>query len=183
MARLAALLLIGQLCATSAQARCPFAHLFGGDLAAGDDFHGRRLLQGPRNPQGGPGPRLGGPAGGGSIPQPGQAGPQQPRLKPPVSQQPRLQPPAPQTTAGPAPQQPPAACDLAALIAAGPYLPAGPSSQGEVDARVKSIAWTVITASAGAGAPGVGTPGRPNTTLPLGGLLRMAFHDAGTYSR
>ena len=94
---------------------------------------------------------------------------------------------------GPRPRPPmkasPAPCDIAGLVAAGPFIPSGPSSQGQVDQRVKDTAWAVITggsAAAGPGnppTPGVGQPGSPNTALPLGALLRFAFHDAGTYNR
>ncbi|PRW56218.1 hypothetical protein C2E21_5015 [Chlorella sorokiniana] len=75
------------------------------------------------------------------------------------------------------------------LVAAGPYVPAGPVLQGQVDQRIKDTAWAVITSGSAAGGPGVpptpgvGQPGSPNTALPLGALLRFAFHDAGTYDR
>ena len=84
---------------------------------------------------------------------------------------------------------PPPPCDLTGLLTAGPYTPPTPVSVGAVDARVKSLAFTIITAGSGA-TPGVGSAGNPNTAqarggplVPLGGLLRLAFHDSGTYVR
>lgn len=84
------------------------------------------------------------------------------------------------------PQQPPppaAPCNIAALSAAAPFTPAGPASQGAVDLRVKQVAISVITAPATATPPGVGTAAAPNTGIPLGAFLRLAFHDVGTFNR
>ena len=144
-------------------AACPFAHLFpadGAQLAAGSASEGGRKLKQvqppPKTPPKQPPPKQ--PPGGGSGP--------------PIN-----------------PPQPTAPCDIPGLVAAGPYTPAGPTSQGAVDQRVKDVAWAVITggsAAAGPGAPltpGVGQPGSPNQAVPLGALLRFAFHDAGTFDR
>lgn len=147
----------------ASEAACPFAHLFAANdaqLAAGSASEGgRKLLQ--------------------VQPPPKQPPPKTPPKQPPGGG------PLPPTN----PPQPAAPCDIPALVAAGPYTPAGPSSQGAVDQRVKDVAWAVITggsAAAGPGAPpapGVGQPGSPNQAAPLGALLRLAFHDAGTFDR
>ena len=92
---------------------------------------------------------------------------------------------------GPRPPLNPPPCHIASLVAAGPYIPDGPASQGQVDQRVKDTAWAVITGGSAAGGPGtpptpgVGQPGNPNPAVQtvLGALLRFAFHDAGTYDR
>lgn len=168
LARLLALcLLVLTAVPRPANARCPFAHLWEHDEADGAVAgHARALLQRqpPFRPPGGGGGGSGGGGGGG--------GPQNPPQNPP--QQPPQQPP-----------QPVPPCNLAALIAAGPYVPPGPASQGEVDAHLKEIAWTVVTEGATQPLPvaGLGKPGAPNQAQPIGACLRLAFHDAGTYNR
>ncbi|PRW45610.1 L-ascorbate peroxidase 6 isoform X1 isoform B [Chlorella sorokiniana] len=59
----------------------------------------------------------------------------------------------------------------------------GAWKQNAVDAIVKSIAKEVIWYSADPKFPGTGGPGAPNPTVPMGGLLRAAFHECGTYDR
>jgi hypothetical protein len=71
-----------------------------------------------------------------------------------------------------------AGCNLASLQQLGPVLPPQPA-QGTVDARVKAIAWQVMTSPV----VGMGTAARPNWRIPIATFPRVAFHDAGTYNR
>jgi hypothetical protein len=68
-------------------------------------------------------------------------------------------------------------CNLADLLTAGPLTPEGPATQTNTDAAVKAAAYDVILRALRL------ADGTPNTQAPLGGLVRAAFHDAGTYNR
>ena len=49
----------------------------------------------------------------------------------------------------------------------------------QVDKYVKEVAWKVFQTGFTGYVPGLIKNGRLNTNIPLGGLLRLSFHDAG----
>lgn len=55
---------------------------------------------------------------------------------------------------------------------------------GEVDQLVKSLAWDIIMNGVPGFCPGILLPGgKLNNKLPLGALLRIPFHDAGSHNK
>jgi hypothetical protein len=73
------------------------------------------------------------------------------------------------------PQGPPP-CNLTSLLQHPPYVPQGPTTQTATDATVKSTVYSFLLSV-------MTTPNGqlvPNT--PIGGFLRSAFHDAGTFN-
>lgn len=59
-----------------------------------------------------------------------------------------------------------------------------PNQTVQVDAYVRAVAWNVFMTGVPGFVPGLLKNGILNTkSVPLGSLLRLSFHDAGTFNR
>jgi len=57
------------------------------------------------------------------------------------------------------------------------------SVSAQVDNYIKEVAWKVIQTGYPGFVPGLYKNGVLNTKVPLGGLLRLSFHDAGPFNK
>ncbi|KAI7840982.1 hypothetical protein COHA_005211 [Chlorella ohadii] len=71
---------------------------------------------------------------------------------------------------------------LAQQAVTNPFVPANPA-QGQVDNYIKEVAWKVFQTGYPGFVPGLYKNGVLNTKVPLGGLLRLSFHDAGPFNK
>lgn len=67
-------------------------------------------------------------------------------------------------------------CNLISLLQHPPYVPSGPTTQTTTDATVKSTVYRFLLSVM------TTRDGRLVPNAPIGGFLRAAFHDAGTFN-